>query len=314
MPAAHRQAVCFAPASVGNVGVGFDILGHALSIAGDRVTVTAIDAPHVRVGRVCGLIDRLPVDPAGNTATAGLVSLRDELGLDFGFEVSIEKGIPMGSGMGGSAASAVGAAVAANALLARPMPIADLLVYCLRGEAVASGASHADNVAPCLHGGLTLCDLADPPTITLLPVPSSLRCVLIHPHLEIATREGRAMLKQSYGLGEFVSQSANLGGFIAGCTTGDIDLIGRSLADVLIEPQRAPLVPGFGDAKSAALDAGALGCSLSGSGPSLFAWCDVAAADAVRAAMMEAFDSHGLAVDGWISTIDGPGATLESVI
>ncbi len=314
MPSAHGKAVCFAPASVGNLGVGFDILGQVLTVAGDRVTVTATDEPVVRVGAVSGLVTDLPADPARNTATAGLVALIDDLGLDFGFEVSLEKGIPMGSGMGGSAASAVGAVVAANALLPAPLSNDELLTYCLRGEAVASGATHADNVAPCLYGGITLCDLASPPNITAIPVPPTLRCVLVHPHLEIATREGRAMLRDSYALGEFVRQSASLAGVIAGCSLGDVALIRRSLNDSLIEPQRAGLVPGFDDAKAGALAAGALGCSLSGSGPSLFAWVEETDAEAVRHAMMQAFERQGLAVDGWVSRIDGPGATLEAVV
>ncbi len=311
--ASGRRAVVFAPASVGNVGVGFDILGHALSIAGDRVTVTAIDEPVVRVAGVRGVAGSLPTDPARNTATAGLLEMRVRLGLAGGFEVTLEKGIPLGSGMGGSAASAVGSVVAANALLNEPLSRDALLPFCLVGEQVASGAMHADNVAPCLIGGLVLCDRAEPPRLTRLPVPPDLRCVLVHPHLEISTRDGRSILRREYALGEWIDQSARLAGFVAGCALGDKALIARSLEDVLIEPQRKRLVPGFDAAQNAARDAGALGCSLSGSGPSLFAWCRVTDAPGVREAMTAAFVANDVGADAWISMIDGNGAVVERV-
>jgi homoserine kinase len=307
-------ATAFAPAGVGNVGVGFDVLGHTLQGVGDHVTVRRIDEPTVRIAEITGLDDALPMTAAHNTATAGLLLLRQELELPWGMEVLIEKGIPLGSGMGGSAASAVGALVAANALLPRPLEPNALFRYALIGEAVASGSSHGDNLAPGLLGGLTLVRSADPPDLVRVPVPSRLRCVLVHPHIRLDTRVARGVLKPDLPLKKHIEQSANLAGLLAGCFVGDLELIGRSLVDVLVEPFREHLVPGFRAVKAAALEAGALGGSLSGAGPSVFAWCaDDTVAERVRDAMRDAFCAAGLQADGWISPVDGPGARIVAL-
>jgi homoserine kinase len=303
------SATAFAPASVGNVAVGFDLLGHALVALGDRVTVRVIDEPVVRIAAVAGL--DLPLEPERNTAGAGLIRLVRDLELSFGFEVELEKGIPLGSGMGGSAASAAAAVVAASALLSEPLSEAQLLRYGMHGEEVASGSFHADNLAPCLLGGLVLARPSDPPEVVRLPVPAGLRCVLVHPSLRLDTREARAVLPSSVSLADHVAQSANLAGLVAGCFAGDLELVGRSLADLVVEPHRAPLVRGFDAVKRAALDAGALGCSLSGAGPSMFAWCNGdAAAGEILGRMVAAFEGAGVAARGWVSPVDAPGAAL----
>ena len=312
-PPTHPDAAtAYAPASIGNVGVGYDVLGCALEgVAGDRVTVRRTDDPGVRVASVEGPgADVLPTTPEENTATAALLSLRKETELTFGFEVAIKKGIPLSSGMGGSAASAVGAVVAANAVLPEPLPQDDLLRHALQGEAVASGSIHADNVAPCLYGGLILTRAVDPPDVISIPAPSGVRCVLVHPHLTIRTREARACVPDVLPTTDVTRQTAHLGAFIAGCYRGDVPLLGRSLRDLLVEPHRAALVPGFASVQSAAMDAGALGCTLAGAGPSLFAWCRTNDAPTVRAAMTEAFAATETTTDAWISAIDAPGAHL----
>lgn len=302
-------ATAFAPSSVGNVGVGFDVLGHALDALGDRVTVARSQRGGVRVREQTRV--GLPTAPEANTATAGLVRLLEERGLDFGLDVTIEKGIPLGSGMGGSAASAAAAIVAASALLPEPLSTLDLLRYGMYGEQAATGSYHADNLAPSLLGGLVLARPGDPPDVVRLPVPAALRCVLVHPALRIDTREARGVLPSAVPLGRHVTQAANLAAVVAGCFSGDLELIGRSLADLVVEPHRAPLVPGFDDAKRAAIDAGALGCSLSGSGPSVFAWCaEARAADAAAERMVAAFARHGVRARAWVSPVDAPGARL----
>jgi len=308
------RATAFAPASTSNLAVGFDILGHPVGPAGDRVTAIRRAEPGVAMGAVSGCAGPLPSDPAANTAGASVMRLLADHAPDLGVEVAIEKGIPLGSGIGGSAASAVAAVVAANALLPRPLSLDALFPYALAGEAIASGAVHGDNVAPSLFGGLVLVRSADPPDVVRLPAPPSLRCVMVLPRQRLDTREARAVLPKSVPLHDVIRQTANLAGVIAGCCSGDVGLIARSMADVVVEPHRAPLIPGFAAVKAAAMDAGALGCSISGGGPSLFAWCDGdAGADAVRGAMVQAFRQTGVEAEGWTCEVGGPGARLESV-
>ncbi|MCM2278863.1 MAG: homoserine kinase [Oligoflexia bacterium] len=313
----RARAAAFAPATVANVGVGFDILGFAIDGLGDRVTVSRTPfAGRVEIEGVAAPQGMdIPADPARNTATAGLLHLAEELAVPHGFRVRIEKGIPLGSGMGGSAASAVAGVVAANALLDRPLPREKLLHYALIGEAVASGSIHGDNVAPCLLGGLMLVrSVAEgAEDVVPLPVPAELRCVVVHPGFRLDTREARAALAPDVPLKRHVAQSANLAGLLAGLYRSDLALVGRSLADVLIEPQRARLIPGFEAVKRAALGAGALGCSISGAGPSVFAWVDSeAVAKRAKEEMSRAFEAAGAqSVRAWISPIRAAGAVIE---
>jgi homoserine kinase len=305
------SATAFAPASVGNVAAGFDVLGHALDAVGDTVTVTRSPRPGVRIVSVEGIAGPLPLDPEANTATAGLVRLAAQRALPFGLEVAIRKGIPLGSGMGGSAASAVAGIVAASAVLDVPLTADETFAYAMVGEAVASGALHGDNVAPILLGGLRLVRAVDPPDIVRIPVPAGIRCVLVRPALRLDTRAARAVLPREIPLSLHVRQTADLAGLIAGCFAGDIALIGRSLSDAIAEPARAPLIPGFRAVQRAAREAGALGCSISGAGPSLFAWCgDEHTASTVRDAMQAAFRTEGVESQAWISPVDCPGARI----
>jgi len=306
----RERATAFAPASVGNVAIGFDILGFAIDTLGDRVTVSRRDAPGVEVTAVRGVAAELPREPGENTAGRALLALQEALALPFGFRVEIDKGIPLGSGLGGSAASAVGAVVAANALLPRPVSRLELLQFAMTGEAVASGARHADNIAPSLFGGLALTVGIDHPRVKLIPVPAAISAVIVHPHMFLATSQARAILRLSVELSDFVWQTAHLAGFISGCYTDDLDMIRASFEDVVIEPQRAALIPGFQEVRRGAMEAGALGCSISGAGPSMFAWTLEPTASAVLAAMRREFARHSLATDHWVVEVRSAGARL----
>jgi homoserine kinase len=305
------EAVAFAPASVGNVAVGFDVLGYSAAVAGDRVRATRTPARGVRIAAITGLVMDLPLEFERNTAGMAVSAMTEALGLDFGFELTIEKGIPLGSGLGGSAASAVAAVVAANALLDAPLDTLSLLKFAMRGEMVASGTAHIDNIAPSLYGGLVLAVGIDDPHIKQIPVPSMVRSVLVRPHRSLETRGARAILGRTVALSDVVWQQANLAGFVAGCFTADLPLIAASLEDVLIEPQRKMLIPGFQAVKDAAMARGALGCSISGAGPTMFAWVEEGKADAVSTAMVEAFSAKGITSDAWVTRIEPIGATIE---
>lgn len=308
-PQRLQSASATAYASVGNVGVGFDILGHCIAGASDRVEVRRIDTPTVRIASIQGCVDVLPTDAAQNTAGAALLALRKALGLQHGFELSLHKGIPLGSGMGGSAASCVAALVAANALLERPLSRESLYGFAVEGEAVASGGRHGDNVGPMLLGGLVL---ATRDRLLRIPVPPTWHCALVHPHAVLETRKSRAALAGDYALSEFVAQSANLALVLAGCWRGEAELVREGLKDVLVEPRRAPLVPNFARVKQAALDHKALGASISGGGPSVFGWFEHRVdAEAAAEAMGRAFAEAGLDSDRFVAPVDGPAASLS---
>ncbi len=302
------QASAFAPASVGNVGVGFDVLGHTIAGIGDRVMVRRIAEPTVRIVAIRGVALDLPYDATANTAGAALIAMRESLGLRSGFEIELDKGIALGSGMGGSAASCVAALVAANSLLENPLEADRLYPFALAGETLASGGMNGDNVGPMLLGGLVL---ATRDCLVRIPVPGQWHCVVVHPEAVLRTLHARDVLKSPHQLSEFVTQSGNLALLIAGCFRGDASLVRKALHDVLVEPRRAPLVTGFAAVKNAALDAGAMGSSISGAGPSVFAWFE--SKDAAQAAipgMREGFSQCGLASQAWLSPIAGPAARL----
>ena len=305
-----KSVTAFAPATVGNVGVGFDILGHTVKAVGDRVQARRTAGRGIRIAAITGSQATLPLEAEKNTAGMALVSMAGALSLPFGIEISIEKGIPLGSGLGGSAASAVAAVVAANALLDTPLSKLELLKFAMQGEAVASGSVHVDNIAPSLFGGLVLTVGIDHPRTKQIPVPPNVRCVLVHPHMFLSTREARRILRKTVDLSDVVWQTANLAGFISGCYTNDLEMLRDAFEDVIIEPQRAQLIPGFKAVKQAATSNGALGCSISGAGPTVFAWCEEHFAEGIRAAMVEAFAEHNLASDHWVSAIDTEGARI----
>ncbi|HLK71156.1 MAG TPA: homoserine kinase [Steroidobacteraceae bacterium] len=306
----REQATAFAPASVGNVAIGFDILGFSIEAIGDRATVRRSPRPQVTIQSIEGVETELPREAERNTAGRALMAMREMLQLPFGFELQLHKGIPLSSGLGGSAASAVAAVVAANALLPEPRTLPELLRFAMHGEAVASGSMHVDNIAPSLYGGLVLTVGVDHPRVKQIPVPPSIRAVVVHPHMYLSTREARAILKGSVQMADFVWQTANLAGFISGCYTSDLDMLRESFEDVVIEPQRAALIPGFAEVRQAAMAANAIGCSISGAGPTVFAWCLASEAQSVCAAMTAAFSRHGLASDPWITRVQPSGARI----
>jgi homoserine kinase len=267
------SATAFAPATVSNVACGFDVLGFALDAPGDEVTAEFTPGPGVHILDIAGDGGRLPRDAHRNTAGVAVQALLTILGERRGVGLRIRKGLPLSSGLGGSAASAVAAVVAADALLGAQSSADRLMGCALDGERLGAGSSHADNVAPCVCGGLVLVRAPHPPDVLRLPVPDGLTAVVVHPDLEIETAKARALLGTSVPIGDAVRQWANLGAFVHGLHTGDAALISRALEDAIAEPRRAPLIPGLAAIKAAATAAGALGCSISGSGPSLFALC-----------------------------------------
>jgi len=304
-------ATAFAPATVANVAVGFDLLGFPIEGVGDQVTVNRVSKPGVEITSITGTVTTLPLDSNKNTATVGLLQMLKDVNANFGFSVSIEKGIPMSSGMGGSASSSVAAVVAANAVLDQPFPIDKLFHYAMLGEQVASGGLHGDNIAPCLYGGLTLCRSISPADIIKIPAPNGIFCVLVHPDIKVSTAESRAGLRKEVSLKDHVLQTAAFGGLIAGCFQNDLALIQRSFQDIIIEPQRASQIPGFIEAKAAALKTGAIGCAISGSGPSVFAWARTKSdAVAIQSAMLKAFAQKNMKTDSWISPLSQKGAQV----
>jgi homoserine kinase len=303
----------FAPATVSNVACGFDVLGFALDEPGDEVTATLAPAG-VSIAAIEGDGGRLPREAARNTAGVAVLALLTKLGEPRGVSLRIRKGLPLSSGLGGSAASAAAAVVAVNALLGANASRETLIQCALEGERLGAGSAHADNIAPAVCGGFVLVRRAQPPDIVTLPVPSGLTAVVVHPDLEIETARARALLGNTVPLGDAVKQWANLGAFVHALHTGDFELLARSLEDTIAEPRRAPLIPGLSLIKRAAAEAGALGSSLSGSGPSLFALCrGDATANRVAEAMTAAVRTHiGGEPQTYISRISGQGARVLS--
>ena len=306
----------FGPASIGNVGVGFDVLGVALEGVGDRVSARTVASEGISIAEVRGLDGELHPylsnDAAHNTASIAAQALWDTVDEPGGVEIKLLKGVPLQSGMGSSAASAVAAVVAVNALLKKPLEIAQLLPFALEGEKYASGGLHVDNVAPSLLGGLVLCPPLLLPTTVNLPAPKGVSAVLLHPELRIDTAAARRKLARHYSLEQWVGQQGYLAGFVSACASSDIDLIRQTLKDIVIEPQRSGAVPCFDDVKAAALRSGALGCSLSGSGPSIFALVEERDASNIASAMEQACRGTGIECQSWVSPMTARGAFVET--
>jgi homoserine kinase len=307
------QASATAPASIGNVGVGFDILGQAFDAARDRVAAWRDEEPGIRLGAVSGLVRTLPARPEANTALAAGQAVLRACGAPFGVRMDIDKGVPLAAGMGGSAASAVAGAAAVNALLGDPFTVEELLPFALEGERAASDPPPWDNVVASLLGGLVLVAREDPPLLRPLPVPAGIVSILLHPAARIETRAARNLLKADVPMALAVEHSRRVAAFVAGCATGDRALIRAGLEDLLVEPQRAHLLPILPMVKRAALAAGALGCSFSGSGPSVFAWADEKDADRVEDAMSWAFVESGIAARAYRAPVASPGVRVERV-
>ncbi|MBC2840237.1 homoserine kinase [Robiginitalea sp. SC105] len=292
-----KQLSVFSPATIANLSCGFDVLGLALDGIGDTMHLELTTEPGVVISSIQGA--DLPLDPdrnvAGIAATALLEALPDYGG---GVRIAIEKRIAPGSGIGSSAASSAGAVWALNRLLDEPFGLPELVAFAMKGEALASGAAHADNVAPALYGGITLVRSYDPLDIARVHCPESLHACILHPQIELKTSDARKVLRTSIPLSKGIRQWGNVGGLITGLFTEDFGLISRSLEDCIIEPIRSLLIPGFGQMREAALAAGALGFGISGSGPSVFALTRGAdAAAAVSTALGKAYDGFGIPYD-----------------
>lgn len=260
------------PATVSNVGPGFDIMGFAINTSVEEMIVRITDKQGIKIKKISGDKKKLPLDIKKNTATVALTHMLSNLEMKIGIEIEIRKKIISGSGLGSSAASAVAAPFALNELLGRPFSKNELMEFSLFGEAIASGSIHADNVAPCLLGGFVLIRGYYPTDIIQLPTPKKLFCTILHPQFEIKTSEARKLIKKKLPLNDVITQTGNAAGLVAGLLKSDYKLIKRSMNDLIAEPVRATLIPGFHEIKKSAMNAGSIGCSISGSGPAIFAF------------------------------------------
>ena len=308
-----REVSVFAPATVSNVACGFDIMGFAVNEPGDEVTVKKIEKPGVFIKKISGDGGRLPHDPSKNTAGIAVIEFLKRINVPNGIEIELNKNMPLGSGLGSSAASAVAAVYAVNILFDKPLSRNELLPFVLEAEKAACGAAHADNAAPSLLGGFILVRSYNPMDTISLAVPDELICTILLPVLEIQTEYARKILPEKIFLKDAVTQWGNTGGLVAGLLMKDYKLIGRSLQDVIAEPLRSKLIPGFSDIKKAAMNAGALGCSISGSGPAMFALSKSrSTANNVGQSMKDVCDTKGIDNHIYISEINNVGARVIS--
>jgi len=307
-----KEIKVFAPASVTNVSCGFDIMGFALNEPGDEIILRITNKPGIVISKITGEDGKLSLDPSENTAGISLNSLIKHLQFKKGIELEIHKKMAIGSGLGSSAASAVAAVFALNEILGNPLRRNELLPFALEGEKITSGGRpHADNVSACLLGGFVIVRSVNPIDVIKIKVPENLYCSVIHPHIEIHTSDTRKLLREQVLLSDAVQQWGNIAAFIAGLINKDSELIKRSMQDVIIEPVRSILIPGFYEIKNAALDAGALGCSISGSGPSIFALSDSkSTAKKAANAMRSVLDKIAISNDLFISKINKEGAKV----
>ncbi|MDR3625593.1 MAG: homoserine kinase [Ignavibacteriaceae bacterium] len=309
-----KKIKVFAPASVTNVSCGFDVMGFAIDWPGDEIVLKIKDKPGISISKITGDNGKLPLDPVKNTAGASLIALAKHLGLKNGIEMEIHKKMALGSGLGSSAASAVASVFALNELLGKPLSRKELIPFALEGEKLTCGGTpHADNISACLMGGFVIVRSMNPIDVVNIKTPDKLYCTIVHPKLEINTADTRKILRKQILLADAVKQWGNVAGLIAGLTTGNYGLIGRSLQDVIVEPIRSILIPGFNKIKNTALEAGALGCSISGSGPSIFALSkSETIAKKAGDAMMEALNSIEVDGDLYISKINKQGPKVIS--
>ena len=296
----------FCPATIANLSCGFDVLGLCLENIGDEMIIRKSPEKGIRITKITGA--DLPLETEKNVAGVAALALLKNLDIDFGFEIEIHKKIKAGSGIGSSSASAAGAVFGINELLGKPFSRHQLVAFAMKGEALASGSEHADNVAPCLLGGFTLVRGYNPLDVIRIDSPSELYAVVLHPQIEVKTSEARAILEPMITLKSAITQWGNVGGLIAGLYTNDYELIGRSLNDVIVEPLRKKLIPGFDATKFAAIHNGALGAGISGAGPSIFALCKgQSIAEKVAFAMTDSYMTTGIPSDIHISKINPIG-------
>lgn len=306
-----NQIHVYAPATVANVACGFDILGFAVDSPGDEVILRLKNEPGVSISKITGDGGKLPSAPEKNTAGVSVLAFLKHLKSKQGIDIELHKKMPLGSGLGSSAASTVASVYAANILLGQPLSREALVPFALEGEKAACGSAHADNAAPALLGGFVLIRSYTPLDVIRIPVPDNLFCTIIHPQIEIRTEDARKILKKEILFKDAIVQWGNIAGLIAGLLKQDYELIRRSLQDVIIEPVRSILIPQFREVKKAALDAGALGCSISGSGPSLFALStsETIAAE-IGSAMKNCFVSIEIDSEIYISKINQKGPRI----
>jgi len=306
-----RSVKVFAPASIGNVSCGFDVLGLAVQSPGDEVIMTLNDSSTVSMKSIVGDDGRLPLESNKNTSGVAVIEFLRFIGSNQGAEITLHKNLPLGSGMGSSAASAVAAVVAINHLMGEPLQREELLPFVMEAERIACGSAHADNAAPSLLGGLILIRQNHPLDIIPIPTPKELICVLVHPHVEVKTKDARSVLKSTISLKDGITQWANTAGLVAGMMKNDYELIGRSLVDVVAEPLRSDLIPGFAAVKRSAMQNGALGCGISGSGPTIFCLCQ-GQSNAYRAghAIQAEFNGMKLKSEIYISEVNRNGAYI----
>jgi homoserine kinase len=299
----------FCPATIANLSCGFDVLGLCLESIGDEMIVRKVSEKGIRITKITGA--NLPLETHKNVAGVAAEALLNAADTEFGFEIEIHKKIKAGSGIGSSSASAAGAVFGINELLGRPFTKHQLVDFAMKGEVIASGSEHADNVAPCLLGGFTLVRGYHPLDVIRIDSPEEIFAVALHPHIEVKTSDARAVLTPTVSLKDAITQWGNVGGLIAGLYTKDYDLIGRSLHDSIVEPLRRRLIPGFDATKFAAIQAGALGAGISGAGPSIFALCKgEAKAEKVAFAMSESYLNTGIAFDIHLSKINPDGVRI----
>jgi homoserine kinase len=307
----NKSVRVFAPASIGNVSCGFDVLGLAVQAPGDEVYISLNDSHNVTIKSIVGGDGRIPVEPRENTASVAVIEYLKSINSNQGAEIILYKNLPLGSGMGSSAASAVAAVVAINYLMGEHVKREQLLPFVMEAERVACGSAHPDNAAPSLLGGLILVRENNPLDIVRIPTPPELLCVLVHPHIEVRTRDARQVLKPTISLKDGITQWANTAALVAGMMKEDYELIGRSLVDVVAEPMRSVLIPGFDRIKKEALHNGALGCGISGSGPTIFCLCKgIENAQRAGKAIEQEFNSMNLANEVYISAVNLDGARI----
>jgi homoserine kinase len=304
-----KEIKLFAPATVANVSCGFDVLGFCLDPIGDEMIIRKTDQPGVRITKIVG--QDLPLVTKKNVAGVAAEALLASLETPYGFEIEIYKNIKAGSGIGSSAASAAGAVFGINELLGRPYSRKELIQFAMKGEELASGVGHADNVSPALLGGFTLVRCNKQVDVIALPSPSELYATIIHPIIELRTADARSVLKKKIPLSKAIEQWGNLAALVSGLYTDDYSLISRSLVDVVIEPERSPLIPFFNDLKAAAVNAGALGSGISGSGPSIYALSKgEETAQKVRQQMEEVFLPMNIDFNTYVSKINAEGIKI----
>jgi homoserine kinase len=306
-----KSTSAFAPATVANVVCGFDVFGFAVDQPGDVVKVQWRSEPGVIITSVVGDDGRLPLEPEKNTAGVAVIQFLEKAGITKGIEIALHKNLPLGSGMGSSAASAVAALVAVNQLAGTPYSKKELLPFAMEAERVACGSAHADNIAPSLLGGFVLIRSYHPLDIISIPFPEYLCCVLVHPNIELKTKDARQLLKPTLLLRDAVQQWGNTAGLVAGLMKSDDELIARSMTDLVAEPARSLLIPGYDAVKVAAKEMGAIGCGISGSGPTMFALCNKKAiAEDCGKSMIEAFKKAGLSSEMYVCKLNNEGAKV----